>query len=161
MRRRQFLPVQWLITDERMGDALIPAAARLTRGSGILFRHHSLPKGQRARLLGRLRRIALARGLVLVDEARGRAARVHGPREIARAQLRGAEMLLLSPIYSTRSHPEWRALSRMRAAALVRMVQVPVLALGGMNARRFARVKGLGFSGWAALDAWMLEPSRE
>ncbi len=27
---------------------------------------------------------------------------------------------------------------------------------GGMNRRRFARLRGLGFAGWAGIDAWLV-----
>ena len=154
MKRRQSLPEQWLVTDERMDEPLLSAAARLPRGSGILFRHHGLSSGARARMLRRLRRIAATRGLTIVDEASGEAARVHDLREIRQARLRGARLLLVSPLFSTRSHPGLPPLPRMRAAALARLAQGPVLALGGMDPDRFAQVKALGFHGWAGIDAW-------
>jgi thiamine-phosphate pyrophosphorylase len=42
----------------------------------------------------------------------------------------------------------------MRAAALARLGGRNLLALGGMNARRFRRIERLGFYGWAAIDAF-------
>lgn len=155
MKPRQSLPQQWLVTDERMAEDPASVAARLPRGSGILFRHHGLAPRERRRLLRRLRRIAAARNLTLVDEASGLAARVHDSGEVRRARLAGARLLLVSPLFATRSHPGNRPLPRMRAAALARLAAGPVLALGGMNARRFARVKPLGFAGWAGIDAWL------
>ena len=38
MQCRQTLPRLWLMTDERVGDALIPAVERLPRGAGTVFR---------------------------------------------------------------------------------------------------------------------------
>ena len=160
MKRFQSLPEQWLVTDERMGKSLLPAVRRLPPGSGVLFRHHNLPPGDRARLLRRLRRIAAARGLTLLDEASREAARVHDVREIRQARLRGERLLLVSPLFATRSHPDRRPLPRMRAAALARLAGGPLLALGGMDAARFARVKALGFHGWAGIDAWLKKGSR-
>ena len=160
MKPRQSLPEQWLVTDERMGEGVLAAAARLPRGSGILLRHHSLSLGERERLLRRLRRIAAARNLMIIDEASGEAARTHNMREVRQARLGGARLLLVSPLFATRSHPEWRPLPRMRAAALMRLAEGPVLALGGMDARRFERVKALGFHGWAGIDAWEKRKSR-
>ena len=154
-RRQSRIPRQWLITDERLGDSLLPAIRRLPLGSGVLLRHHELRKGERQHLMRGIRRLAKVRKLVLVDEADGALIRVHDPREIARAHLVGAGLVLLSPVYPTRSHPEWRPLSRMRAAALLRLTKRPVLALGGMDESRFRRVKGLGFYGWAGIDAWL------
>lgn len=155
MKPRQSLPKQWLITDERMSENPVAVATRLPPGSGILFRHHGLSKRERQLLLRRLRRIAAARGLVLVDEASGQAARVHDAGEIRQARLAGTRLLLLSPLFATRSHPDRQPLPRMRAATLARLASGPVLALGGMNARRFERIRSLGFDGWAGIDAWV------
>lgn len=157
MRRFQNIPRRWLITDERLGDVR-RIARRLPRGSGVLVRHHQLPPGERRRLLVQLRRIASARGLVVVDEADGHSARVHNPREILEARLCRARLLLLSPLFPTRTHPEMAALPRMRAAALARLAGQPLIALGGMNDRRFRAVERLGFQGWAGIGAWAPRP---
>ncbi|MEJ8630952.1 hypothetical protein P0F65_16040 [Sphingomonas sp. I4] len=37
-------PVTWLMTDERLGDGLWRALARLPPGSGVVFRHHATPR---------------------------------------------------------------------------------------------------------------------
>ena len=155
MKRRQTsVPRQWLITDERLGPDLLRLIARLPRGSAVLVRHHRLPPVERERLLRRVRRLARARGVKVLDEGRA-IARVHDPREIRQAKLAGSQILLLSPLFPTRSHPDWRPLPRMRAAALVRLAKVPVIALGGLDERRFSRVQKLGFAGWAGIDAWL------
>lgn len=155
MRRNQRRVAEaWLISDARLGE--VRAAVRgLPRGTGVLVRQHELAPGERRRLLRDLRRVARQRGLVLVDEAEGTSARVHDPRELRRALLRRASPIFLSPLFRTRSHPDWRALPRMRAAALVRLARQPVLGLGGMNARRFAAIKALGFAGWGGIDGWV------
>jgi thiamine-phosphate pyrophosphorylase len=145
MKRRQTIPHQWLITDERLGDPL-EIVRRLPPGSGLLIRDR--------RLLQRIRRLTKSRRIVVVGESH-RIVRVHSAREIRDAQLGGAELLLLSPLYPTRTHPEWRPLPAMRAAALVRLAKVPVIALGGMDSRRFRGVRKLGFAGWAGIDAWL------
>lgn len=105
-------------------------------------------------MISRVRRIARARGLVMVDEMAGQSARVHSLRELRAAGILGVPLLLLSPLFPTRSHPGRRPLARMRAAAIVRHARVPVLALGGMTDRRFRRIRKLGFAGWAGIDAW-------
>lgn len=154
-RGQSDVPQQWLVADARLDETLVALAESLPRGSGILLLRHDLSSGRRERLAHRLRQVARRRGLVLVDEANGCAARVHNSREIMQARLQGAGLLFLSPMHETRSHPDWRPLPRMRAAALARLASGPVLALGGMNARRFARIRRLGFAGWAGIDAWM------
>jgi thiamine-phosphate pyrophosphorylase len=42
----------------------------------------------------------------------------------------------------------------MRAAALARLGGRSLLALGGMDARKFARIGRLGFRGWAGISAF-------
>ncbi|MBA2770470.1 MAG: thiamine phosphate synthase [Sphingomonas sp.] len=156
MKHRQTsTPRQWLITDQRLGPEMLRLIGRLPRGSGVLVRHHHLRPSDRRQLLRRVRRVGRQRNLEVIDEDGGRLARVHGAREIRQARLAGARILLLSPLFETRSHPHWRALSRMRAAALVRLAKMPVIALGGMDERRFRRVEKLGFAGWAGINAWL------
>ena len=157
------VPEAWLITDVRLGDVR-GVARRLPRGTGVLVRQHELAPAERRALLRDLRRIAAGRGLVLVDEAEGLGARVHDARELRRALLRRAWPIFLSPVFETRTHPGWRAMPRMRAAALVRLARREVLALGGMDARRFEGVRALGVAGWGAIDGWIKRtkgPSRE
>jgi len=155
MTRRQTLPRQWLVADDRLGDRLWPAVRSLPRGSGVLFLYRELPKASRARLLLKLRRIAGSRRLIILDETAGEAARVHDAKELRQAGLAGTPLLFLSPMYPTRSHPERRPIPRMRAAALVRLPNAPIIALGGMDERRFRRIRCLGFSGWAGIDAYI------
>jgi thiamine-phosphate pyrophosphorylase len=63
-------------------------------------------------------------------------------------------LVLLSPIYSTLSHPDWRPIPRMRAAALARLGGGKLIALGGMNRKRYATMERLGFIGWAGISAF-------
>lgn len=63
-------------------------------------------------------------------------------------------MVLLSPLFPTDSHPDWKPLKRMRAAAFARLARRKLIALGGMDARRFARIRHLGFKGWAGISAF-------
>jgi len=37
---------------------------------------------------------------------------------------------------------------------------VPAIALGGMDALKFARLRSEGFYGWAGIDAWLGESIR-
>lgn len=154
MKRRQTLPRQWLVADGRLGEQLWPTVRALPRGSGVLFLYRDLRKGDRARLLARMRRITKGRGLAIADEAAGGARRVHNSKEVRQSGLRRVPILFLSPMFATRSHPAWKPIPTMRAAALVRMARSPVIALGGMDERRFRRIERLGFSGWAGIDAW-------
>lgn len=182
MSRRQPSPQRppprlWLMTDERVADAaLLGAAARLPRGSGIVFRHYSLSAPARRALFEKVRAIARRRGVVLLlagperqavawraDGFHGRAGRrhrhllrsvsAHGMAEIRRAERAGAHLLFLSPLFPTRSHPGGRTLGRVRFGLLARQAHVPVIALGGMTAARAEPLRGLRAHGWAAIDA--------
>jgi len=169
--RRRHLPCTWLMTDERMGEGLWPALRRLPIGSGIVFRHYATPWAERRRLFSHVARIARARRLVLVragPDRLGREDGVHGRRgrglrtasahsrsEAVRAVRGGAQLLFVSPVFPTRSHPDADALGRARLGLLIGGLDVPVIALGGMTARRFAGLRGLNVHGWAAIDAWL------
>ena len=170
------LPARWLLSDAR-GDAGLEAAlAKLPRGSGVVLRHYHLAEPERAARLAQLTRLARARGLVVVRsgamaEARRRGAdgaygpaaalarggtglrlvTVHSLREIARAGRR-ADALLLSPVFATRSHPGGATLGVVRFRLLAARAKVPVIALGGINARAAQRLK---WPRWAAIDAFL------
>ena len=173
MRPRQ-LPTAWLFTDERLGDGLWAALARLPRGGGVVFRHYGLPAGERRALLARVRAAARARRLLLViaggggraSDARhiGRAvngrcyaglttAAAHERAELVAAHRRGAALAFVSPVYATRSHPGAAPLGTLRFRLLVRGAKLPVAALGGMNAARFRALRPAA-TAWGAVDAW-------
>ena len=149
MRSRQTLPTAWLILDGRNRAADLKLVRHLPVGTGLLLLGRLSARDKRHLLL-----TAKRRRLMLVVEAAGQAARVHNTWEIARARLAGTPLLLLSPIFPTRSHPGEGSLPRMRAAALARLAGRPLLALGGMDAARFDRIAAWGFDGWAGIDAW-------
>jgi thiamine-phosphate pyrophosphorylase len=159
------------MTDERLGAGLLAAVARLPEGAGIVFRHYSLPEAERRALFDRVRAAAAGRLLLLAAPAelakawgaggshgRGpgeglRSAPAHDLAEIRAAEAAGADLIFLSPVFSTSSHPGAEPLGPERFAALARETSLPVIALGGMNA---ARAKGLGGAyGWAGIDAWL------
>ena len=167
MHRRQSLPCLWLMTDERLGARLIPAIERLPRGAGIVFRHYSLPPPERRALWYQVRSAARGRGLTLIvagqvlpgadgsHNRRGAGLRTwsaHDLREIRAAERAGADLIFLSPVYPTRSHPGAPALGAGRFALLAHQTRVPVIALGGMNAEKARRLGGA--YGWAGIDAW-------
>ena len=173
MPPRQTLPRLWLITDERLGDALMPALARLPRGAGIVFRHYSLAEHDRRALFDDVKSQARRRGLTLLlagpaelaeawdaDGHHGRgagtglhSAPAHDLAEIRAAERDGADLVFVSPVFATRSHPERRPLGRARFNFLARRTDLPVIALGGMNAVRVRRLREA--YGWAGIGAWL------
>lgn len=149
MRRRQTVSRQWLIIAGRPGRAAIARASRLPRGSGVL-----LLEAKPGILMPRLRLIARQRELLIVSELGRSAARVHNVRELRAAMARRTQLILLSPLHRTTSHPSWEPIARMRAAALARLARRRLVALGGMNERRYRNLARLGFIGWAGISAW-------
>ena len=148
MSRRQSIPEQWLIVD-RPPDAQLWSTIRgLVRGSGILVISGLEPNQRRL-----LRHLAGLHRLTVVDERQG-AARVHNAAELRKALLGRTPIILVSPIRETSTHPDWRPLPRMRAAALAQLANRRAIALGGMDARRYAKVAPLGFIGWAGISAF-------
>lgn len=172
-RRHPPIPAIWLMTDERIGEGLWRALDRLPRGAGVVLRHYGLEAPARHALIRKVAKVARRRALVLVvagDHApirsvgahngRGprsfpRTASAHSRREAIAAQRSGADAVLVSPVFATRSHPGARALGPIRFGLMVRGLTIPVIALGGMTAKRARRLQGLGASGWAAIDAWL------
>ena len=170
------IPRLWLLTDERQGASLWQALNRLPRNSGIIVRHYGLDPSERIHFTRRVEGIARRRGLRLYRTAidhrpadglyakptsparRGGlplAVPVHDMREIDRAHRMRADCVLLSPLFATRSHPGRAGLGPVRFAALARLCRVPVIALGGVEARHQALVRQLGASGWAGIDAFI------
>jgi thiamine-phosphate pyrophosphorylase len=163
------------MTDSRMGDALWPAIARLPRGAGIIVRHYDLSIGERQRLFARLRRAAARRRLVVLragDDRLGRGeAGVHGrnprrlpgirswpahdAREVIAGHRAGADLIFISPLFATRSHPGARTLGRLGALRLKRLARAPVIALGGVDQGDERWLRRAGFYGWAGIDAWL------
>lgn len=177
-RRHPPLPSLWLMTDERQGEQLLAAVRALPRGGGIVFRHHRTPPAPRRSLYEEVRRIARARRLVLVlagaprqaaawraDGTHGkdgrragrpaiRTAPAHDRREVVAAMRAGADVVFLSPLFPTRSHPGARTLGRVRFGLAHRGLRVGIVALGGVD----GPVDLPGVGGWAAIDA--LTPRR-
>ena len=160
-------PVQWLFTDERLGDDLWRALRRLPPGSGVVFRHYSLSQRGRVRLFTAVRRRARARGQLVLSAGgllpgadgvhggrRPLSAAAHDRHEALAAVWAGAAILFVSPIYSTRSHPGAITLGPAAAARIHRGLTSVAIALGGMDAHRFRLPRRLGFHGWAGIDAW-------
>lgn len=168
------LPRLWLMTDERIADP-VGAMAKLPKGSGVVFRHHDTPARERRVLFGEIAAIARQRRLVLLladtpmrakawgaDGAHHRSAlrsrdlrsvAVHNGRELVLARRIGADLVFVSPVFATRSHPGARTLGPVRLGLLVGGQRTRGVALGGMTARNFKRLQGLGLHGWAAIDA--------
>jgi thiamine-phosphate pyrophosphorylase len=162
------LPTLWLITDARTDATLDRAIARLPRGSGVIFRHYHLTPETRAARLAHVRRLCRRFGHRLEVGGQGygppaphrRLATAHNLREVGRANRCGAQAVLVSPVFSTRSHPGAPTLGRVRLLVLARRAQMPTIALGGMTAHKFATLRSArpAIHGWAAIDGLSASP---
>ena len=175
MPHDQPLPNIWLISDERNDAALENALRRLPRGSGFIYRHYHLPEAERWQRFQDLRPIAKSRGHVVILAESALTARewgadgVYGPprslypqrremlqlatahnlHEIGLANSFGADAVMLSPVFPTRSHAGADTLGPARFRLLARHSRAPVIALGGMTAKR---ARALDWPRWAAID---------
>ena len=175
MQKRDSLPQLWLLSDERNDAVLEAALARLPRGSGFVYRHYHLAPTERISRYWQLERMARARGhwVILADSALTacewgadgiygaplslcprrsgliRIATAHNMREIAQANRLGADAVMLSPVFPTRSHRSSATLGVKGFRVLARYAQMPVIALGGMDQ---AGADRLQWCKWAAID---------
>ena len=175
MTQIKSLPDLWLLSDARNDAGLERALAKLPRGSGFIYRHYHLPDPERFRRFLALRRIARTHGhkVILADSALtarewgadgiyGAArslyprraglihlATAHDMAELGLAARLGADAVLLSPVFPTRSHPGGAVLGPARFRLLARQTRLPVIALGGMSG---TRARSLKWPRWAAID---------
>ncbi len=184
MRRRQTFKAEiskiWLMTDERLGDGLIAAIRRLPIHSGVIFRHYALSPLERQKLFAKVARICNQRGHLLLLAGDHRQARrwhadgvhnarllalsrspllrsfaVHNGREMALAQCARADIIFISPVFSTRSHPEARPIGVQGLTRLAnRYCEAKVIALGGMSRAKFEMLGKTQIHGWGAIDAF-------
>ncbi|MDT7933869.1 MAG: thiamine phosphate synthase [Sphingomonadaceae bacterium] len=170
------LPRIFLFSDPQRGDP-IAAIARLPRGAAVIFRHYDAP--DRAALAQRVRAACRRRGVLFLPadapgstlmgdglhrpahRVRGhrrwppglRTAAAHDNAELMAAARAGADLVFVSPVHPTASHPGARSLGRVRFALLARRARIPVAALGGMTSHRFRALRALGAVAWGAVAA--------
>jgi thiamine-phosphate pyrophosphorylase len=167
------LPKLWLMTDPRFGDGLIAALRKLPMRSGVVFRHYDLPIEERHALYLQVWRACRKRGHLLLlagdahwsaDGTHGRgkgkgliSMPVHNAQEIGQAKRCGADLMFLSPLFATRSHPGARPLGAARFAHLANLARpAKVIALGGMTRNRARSLDAHLVHGWAAIDAFKI-----
>lgn len=177
MRRRHPLPRVWLMTDPRLGD-LEAVVSDLPKWAGIIFRHYELPRTERRALFNRVMRVAKAqRHIVLLADRPGiarqwgadgahhrsahrshgiRTVAVHNPREAVLARRVKADLIFVSPVFATRSHPGQRATGVLGMARIARDQLNRTIALGGMTAKQMRRLRHIGIYGWAGIDGFSI-----
>ena len=169
------------MTDERIMD-LDGAIAALPKGAGIIFRHYATSPRERRELFNRVLRLARQRRLkvLLADtplrawqwgadgahhrsalRSRGlRSVPVHNGRERAAANDAQADLIVISPIFVTRSHPAAQTLGVVKAGLIAADDRRKAIALGGVDQSNWKRIAALGLHGWAAIDGLSKQPVR-
>jgi thiamine-phosphate pyrophosphorylase len=162
------LPRLWLFTDTRRLPDPRQAVANLPRGlAGVVLRHDDAPNRWRlardlAALCRRRQLAMVVAGDVRLAAAVGAGVHLRGGRwpghvrlyrgwitssahdavELRRARRSGADLVFLSPIFATASHPGAAALGAIRWTGLARSAGLPVAALGGIDGTALRRLPG-------------------
>ena len=171
----QSLPNLWLLSDARNDAVLEARLGEFREPVGFVYRHYHLAPAERLARFETLARIARRMGhLVILSDSTLTArewgahgvygaplsiyptradmitiATVHDMREMAQANRIGADAIMLSPVFTTRSHSGGTLLGSARFRSLARHAQMPVIALGGMTR---AKARRLDWDRWAAID---------
>lgn len=183
--KRQALPRLWFVTDPDRTSDPAAVATCLPRGAGIIYRAFGAKKavkvGQGLARIARRRGLVLlvgadeglaaaigAAGVHLPERLALRAPRLrarrpdwivtvaaHGPTALRRGERLGADAILLSTIFTSRSASAGRPIDPVRLCALSRLVRTPVIALGGVNAVTAPRLTPCGVYGLAAVEGWL------
>jgi thiamine-phosphate pyrophosphorylase len=85
-----------------------------------------------------------------------RSVAVHNRRELVSAVRIDADLVFVSPVFATSSHPGARPLGVVRFGLLVGKNRQHTIALGGLDHSYFKRLRGLNTHGWAAIDAFKI-----
>jgi len=78
----------------------------------------------------------------------------HNLKEMKQAEKLGADILLLSPVKETSSHPGVPGIGWQEFKAIIQPLNCPVYALGGMQATDLADAKKAGAQGIAAISSF-------
>ena len=178
------LPALWFVTDPIRTPDPAAVAARLPRGAGVIFRAFgaadAVHAAQRLARIAAARGLVLlvgadealavaagAHGLHLPERMIARAPRLrarrpawivtaaaHGPAALALAARNGIDAALVSAVFPSRSPSAGAPIGPVRLAGLARRAGLPVIALGGVDAKTAPRLIGTGAAGLAAVDGF-------
>jgi thiamine-phosphate pyrophosphorylase len=174
---RPAIPALYFLTDPTRTPDPVRAVRRLPTGTAVIYRHFGAPdrettaaalaeacRGHDLALLiaadPKLAASVGADGVHWPERQVGQhlprlgltTASAHSRRALLRGTAAGADAILLGPVFPSRSPSALRPLGPIRAGALARLSQAPVIALGGVNAHTGKRLLGRGFAGLAAIE---------
>jgi thiamine-phosphate diphosphorylase len=76
---------------------------------------------------------------------------VHSIQSAQQAEREGADYVIFGPVWESASHPGTAPAGLAALAQLVRLVGIPVLAIGGVSAERVVEILASGSAGYAAI----------
>lgn len=85
----------------------------------------------------------------------------HSAEEARRAQAAGADYLGCGAAFATGSKPDAKPISRETIRAVTAAVEIPVVAIGGVNRENILELKGLGLAGAAVISGVFSQPDPE
>lgn len=176
-RPRKPLPKLLFVTDPGRTPDPCAVADRLPRGAGVVFRGFGAGEPGLAAIVRRRDLVLLigadealaarcgAAGIHLPERMAGAIPRLkarhprwivtvaaHSPRAVRTAARLGADAVLLSTAFESRSPSAGRPLGPLRLAAIARASPIPVYALGGVNVKNARRLRATGVYGIAAVE---------
>ncbi|MDB5497209.1 MAG: thiE [Phenylobacterium sp.] len=181
---RTRLPPLLFFTDPARTPDPEAIARRLPPGTAVVFRAFGAAdaeaRGARLLAIARERRLSLligadadlaarlgADGVHLPERSAHRARRLkaahpgwivtaaaHSPMAARRALAAGADAVVVSAVFPSRSASAGAPIGPVRLAMLARQVRGPVYALGGVDNKTARRLKDAGLVGLAAVDAF-------
>lgn len=86
-------------------------------------------------------------------------AAAHNPAALQAAHRAGAQMVLLSPVFTSKSHPDAKPLGALGFVTLSQNSSLPTIALGGITQSNFRRLKLTNTYGFAAIELWTHTPT--
>jgi len=179
---RKALPALLFFTDPERTPNPEAIAATLPRGAGVVFRAFgaadAAERGARLRAVARTRGLILLVGQDAALAARIGADGVHLPERLAHRARRlkaahprwlvtaaahstlaarrglaaGADAVVASAVFASRSASAGRPIGAVRLALLVRRVKGPVYGLGGVGNKKARLLKDTGLVGLAAVE---------
>jgi thiamine-phosphate pyrophosphorylase len=181
---RKTLPSLLFFTDPVRTPVPEAIAARLPRGAAVVFRPFGAAdaeaRAQRLKAIAKARGLILligadaglaarlgADGVHLPERLAHRARRLkaahpgwivtaaaHSARAARRGLAAGADAVVVSTVFISRSTSAGRPIGPVRLALLVRRVNGPVYGLGGVDNKKARLLKDTGLAGIAAVDAF-------
>ena len=78
----------------------------------------------------------------------------HSARDIRKSINIKADIIFISPVFDTTSHPEGKNIGVIKLGLMAKLFKKPVIALGGINNNNISRLKGLPIFGCAGIDVF-------